>query len=199
MEAVQPDLFRRFAAAKTDGQLEQFLKENLSGPRGALREWRGQQEEISQAVAFMDEVVSWMRRPPGKKERPHGQRAWITRATRDSFFDAKDPADPKDRAFMFYELAKTISNGLRHTVAMRLSDDLKTLLPEPRGNGLAGVCWYQLAEAARGLASEREEQVCEECNSRFVPRRRGHRNAPVRFCSTKCRNAFTYGKLKGER
>lgn len=177
--------FRALAAAETEAQLERFLREHEERPH---KRWRDEQIEMARAVDFLDRVSSWLHRHPGKKRRAKG----FQPASLEGFFDERDPADHKDRSEMLRSLAKTVTYGLQRTVTMRLSDDLKSLVPHPVKGSFAGICWWQLAEAARALVNEREGQVCEHCGNAFIPRRKGTERAPVRFCSTRCRNAFNY-------
>ncbi len=195
-QAIPSDLFRKLAKAKTDEQLDRFIGAFVTpAATNEIRtELRSEQREIQAAVHRMDRI------PKNLKEHHVGRIARGLPKREAAEPNAEKQAEAKHRYWEFSVLASSINAGLARTVSMSLSVGYDwvplgchaKLVPSPRN--VAGVCWLQFAEAARGLANEKPEQKCEQCGAMYTPGRKATKGAPVRFCSSKCRMAHFYAR-----
>jgi hypothetical protein len=183
-EETPRELSRRLAEAKTDHQLDRFLEDYIASEvtREVRERWRNEQEHIALAWRHLDRAAQ----PPIRPARPKQQ--GFRRASVDRWW----AENSENRPLVFRALAKLISGGLRRTTLVRLTDDCKAIEPEPRT--LAGVCWIQVAMAAKALAHERQEKSCQQCGAKFSPKRKSGKRAVVKFCSSKCRMAHYYAR-----
>lgn len=200
MEAktIPSDLFRKLAKAQTDEQLDRFISAYVAptATKELRKEWHMEQRAIQEAVRRMDRI-------PKNLEEHRVERIARGLPEREAAEpNAEEQADAKHRYWEFSVLASIINKGLERTVSMKLSVDYDwvpqgchaKLVPSPRS--VAGMCWLQFAEAARGMANEKPERKCEQCGALYTPGRKATKRAPVRFCSTKCRMAHFYANRK---
>lgn len=194
---IPPDLFRRFAAAKTEAQQAKFAaryvdfmneeateRDRERGPADLDAE----REAIRRAVGFLTLVSKAVEDPSRVVRRFAGFRP----ATMENYISSSTDAE------LIASLARDVNAGLDRSTVARLSADGKTLAAAPRD--LVGVMWLQLAEVVRALAAGRREAVCSHCGSRFTPGRRyakpkGGEELRV-FCSSKCRMQAFYARRK---